>query len=102
MAEARSRARQLPQPHSHATVISPVRDVAKCRPTHADDVARSPLADLGMLLQHLFGPLPPHSGPQGFFASTSCKICLSSVKSATTCFNRRFSSSSCFTFRSSE
>jgi len=38
---------------------------------------------------------------QSFFASTSCNIALSSVRSATSCFSFRFSSSSCFIRRNS-
>ena len=36
--------------------------------------------------------LPTPRGLQNFFESTSCNIALSSVRSATTCFNRVFSS----------
>jgi hypothetical protein len=48
-----------------------------------------------VFVDQLFDELPPLLRPQSFFFNTSCSICLSNVRSATTCFNRAFSSSSC-------
>src|SRR5215471_8954903 len=47
------------------------------------------------------GQLATAHGPQAFFRSASDSICLSSVRSATSRFNRAFSSSSCRSRRSS-
>src|SRR5579872_7069591 len=43
--------------------------------------------------EHHYDRLPPHLRAYHFFATTACNACLSSVRSATRCFSRRFSSS---------
>jgi len=43
----------------------------------------------------------PTSRRQSIFARTSCRMCLSRLRSATSCFSLRFSTSICLTRRSS-
>jgi hypothetical protein len=82
---------QLPQPHPQLGLgiapalipIDPARD--------ADQPARALLAQL-VALANLAHQLAPRHGLQAFFDSTSCSMCLSSVRSATSVFSFRFSS----------
>ncbi len=53
------------------------------------------------LLAHLFDRGAPSRGRQNFFPSTALNAWLSSVRSATLCFNRQFSSSRCGSRRAS-
>ena len=65
-----------------------------------NQLTSSSLADLVARLAAL-DTFTKSSRPQSFFDSTSCKICLSRLRSATNDFKRLFSSSSCFKRRSS-
>jgi hypothetical protein len=66
-----------------------VRHVAHRRPVDAERKATAPLADrVGRL--DVRDELAPPPRRQSFFASTSCKMCLSRLRSATSCFNLRF------------
>ncbi len=94
----RTRSRQITQPHPQLLmpgrhVPIPLRGAGKCQhatcPTFADFVA-------GLQARHR---VPAAHRRQGFFRSTSCSVALSSVRSATSCFSRRFSSSNCFSRR---
>src|ERR1700722_18526997 len=76
------------------------RTIANRRPIDAERDATAPFAhSVGRLnLPHEFAP---PTRRQSFFDSTSCKMCLSRLRSATNCLSLRFSSSSCFRRRSS-
>src|SRR5215470_19914194 len=100
IAEARARRGQLPQPHPQRGQVPPLRAVVEGRAIALDDVARSPCGYPKRRYQ-IARHLAPPGGPQAFFWRTSWSMALSSVRSATTCFSRRFSSSSCLTRRSS-
>ena len=70
-------------------------------PAEPDHPAGPPLAHpVGFL--DMLDPLLHLGWLQNFFENTSCNICLSIVKSATSRFSCRFSSSSCLRRRSSE
>src|SRR4051794_32667978 len=74
--------------------------IAHRAPMGDDHPAGAPLADAEA------DPEEVHRGtplgrPHQFFLSTSWSICLSRVKSATSCFRRRFSSSTSRNLRSS-
>ena len=71
------------------------------RPRYADQRAGPPLGQ-AKLFDHEQGGLLLRFGPQNFFESTAFNAWLSNDKSATICFNRRFSSSSVRIFFKSE
>src|SRR5205814_5095544 len=74
--------------------------IPAARPRHAHEPTGSPFTQSMRLPNHAHH-LAPVRGRQNFFATTVFKAWLSSVRSATTCFTRRFSSSSCRSRRAS-
>ena len=89
---ADSRTSQIPQPHTQlALAIAPA--LIPIRPTRdSDQPASAQFVQLIRLsyFAHQFAAL---GGLQAFFESTSCRMCLSNVRSATIPFSLRFSSS---------
>lgn len=73
-------------------LIRPTGSIQPQPPTRASPPDRKPLGQLRH--QRSFA-----GGLYSFFASTSCRITLSSVQSATSCLSLRFSSSSCRNLR---
>ena len=71
------------------------------RPTCDSDQPTSTAFGQLVCLPHLRDQLPTCCGLQTFFDSTSCRICLSSVRSATNVFSCRFSSRNCRNSRNS-
>src|SRR5215469_7675900 len=65
-----------------------------------DEPTGPPFAET-ICLAHVPYQFAPHGGPQTFFDKTSCRMCLSNVRSATSVFNFRFSSRSCRSSRNS-
>src|SRR5690606_37390494 len=89
------------EPTTQCIPALPLALVANARAICPKDLARSTLAQTVCL------PRPRHHRPHlkwalPFFRSASCKMLLSSERSATSCFSFRFSSLSCFSSRSSE
>src|ERR1035437_891715 len=64
-------------------------------PHHHQQPAGAPFADLHHRTRHCYR-FSPSPRAYHFFDSTACNACLSSIRSATICFNFRFSSSNCF------
>jgi hypothetical protein len=69
--------------------------VAICASHHQKNPAGVPLARPIVIAQMIDHRTAPRR-LQNFFLSTSCSIVLSRLRSATNCFNRLFSSWSCF------
>ncbi len=99
-APARAHRGDLLDPHAKPLLPGPDGHVADRRPRRAQHAARTPL-------RHPVGiacvPDKPTAlaGRQTFFRSTSCRIALSRLRSATSRFSLAFSSSSCFSRRTS-
>lgn len=91
---------QITDAHPQRCLIGLGRAVADARPADAERGAAAPLAHPVRLL-NLVHELASPSRRQSFFASTSCRMCLSRLRSATSCLSLRFSSSSCFSRRNS-
>ena len=106
-----------PKQHMQATIPVPDsgrRQLLEPQPQLVLRIGRGPVA-LGRTgepghpahpaFAHLIGPpqpshqAPAARGPHHFRRTTSCNIVLSKVRSATSVFRRRFSSSSCFNRR---
>src|SRR5689334_20792513 len=88
------RLRDLFHALSHRAIVARPTQVAIDRALQKYGRASAPLRDPILRQQHSC-QLPALAGLQSFFLSTSCSICLSSVRSATIRFNWAFSSSSC-------
>jgi len=95
IAIARPRCRQITDAQHQRCLIRLVRDVAHRLPLDAQRRATAPFAH-GMGRLDVRDELASSSRRQSFFDRTSCKMCLSRLRSATSCFSCRFSSSSCF------
>src|ERR1700730_15222467 len=91
---------QIPQPHAQFA-LRIATALITIRPTRdAHQPASSGFTQL-IRLSYLAHQLATLDGLQAFFDSTSCKMCLSNVRSATIPFSLRFSSRSCRSSRSS-
>src|SRR5690242_8865303 len=99
-AVAHPRLGNLFHPLPHRPIVAWLVQVTIDRALQKYSRASAPLRDPILRQQHT-RQLPPLAGLQSFFLSTSCSICLSSVRSATIRFNCAFSSSSCRNRRSS-
>jgi hypothetical protein len=89
IAIARAHRRKIADAPHQRRLVGSVRHVAHRRPVDAERKATAPLADrVGRL--DVRDELAPPPRRQSFFASTSCKMCLSRLRSATSCFNLRF------------
>jgi hypothetical protein len=77
-----------------------MKAIAMARAMHRDHVARSSLTDL-KADPHKPHQFPALSGFYNLFRKTSWSMCLSGVRSATSCLSFRFSSSGCRNRRSS-
>jgi len=100
-AKTNTRRRQLLQAHSQGKLGIPPMLVAQAWPANAHQTSGLPFA----VVKTLTDPghqRTPHCVLQTFFESTSCRMCLSRLRSATGRFNRLFSSRSCLSFRNSE
>src|SRR5579864_2919433 len=84
----RQLAQALPQP---LVLALPAAIATGCTPQPHQPAGAS-LRDRYFRAHH-YDRLPPHLRAYHFFATTACNACLSSVRSATRCFSRRFSSS---------
>lgn len=93
IAKARTRLGQFLHPHPNRRVVSPMGPVIPRGPIQLEEPTRAPHPDR-KVAQHLPHERALAQGLQAFFASTSCKITLSKVRSATSCLSFRFSSSS--------
>ncbi len=82
---------EVPQQQPKRSWIRPKAAVSVGTPTPLSHLACPSLAGPELLLQMPHFD-PSLRGPQSFFRSTSWSICLSSVRSATRDFSRRFSS----------
>ena len=72
-------------------LVRPVRHIPYRRPIDAERLATAPFADtVGRL--NVRDDLAPPPRRQSFFAKTSCRMCLSRLRSATSCLSLRFSS----------
>ena len=81
-------------------MVVPRRAIADRRAVQPQRRSAPPLANpVGFL--ELPDQLAPTTRLQSFFAITSCNIALSRLRSTTSCLSLRFSSSSCFSRRSS-
>ena len=94
VAETRSGRRQFAEPLSQGAAVARLRSVVPGRVPETDQRARAADAELETV------PYPSRDistlrRGQIFFLTTSCRMCRSSVRSATTRFNRAFSSRSC-------
>src|ERR1700719_2025322 len=94
------RAGQIPQPHTQFALRIATALVAIGPTRDAHQPASSVFTQL-IRLSYLAHQLATLDGLQAFFESTSCKMCLSNVRSATIPFSLRFSSRSCRSSRSS-
>jgi hypothetical protein len=95
-----SRAGQLPQPHSQIGLAVPPASITIRPARDPDQFAGSFLTD-SIRLPHTRHQLPACRRLQAFFDSTSCKMCLSRLRSATKVFSFPFSSRNCRNSRSS-
>src|SRR4029077_13295772 len=98
---AHGRRRHLAQtPPQHFIEPPNFLPIQPARPSQPHQSGYSTLPDLIRLLGPL-PQLPPQPGLYSFFDTISCRICLSRLRSATSRFNRPFSSRSCRSSRSS-
>ena len=95
IAEARMLPRQLPQPFLNLAIVSPA-SIPAARSWHCHQLADVALAGLVLLQQapHFRSPLYE---PREFFRITDWSMSLSRLRSATSLFNRAFSSRRCLT-----
>src|SRR5688500_18092902 len=91
---AHARLGNLFHPLPHRPIVAWLVQVTIDRALQKYGRTGAPLRDPILRQQHS-RQLPALAGLQSFFLSTSCSICLSSVRSATIRFNWAFSSSSC-------
>src|SRR5262249_37106983 len=82
---------QFPQSHAQLSLLIAAAFVS-VRPTSDSDQPAGALFTELMRLAYFTHQFPARRGLQAFFESTSCKMCLSSVRSATSVFSFRFSS----------
>ena len=92
--------RDVADAHKQRRLIRPDRPVTYAAPIKGQYGATAPLTDR-MARLDVPGNLALPIRPQTFFDKTSCKMCLSKLRSATSRFSWRFSSSSCLSRRSS-
>ena len=97
IAIAWTRQGELSKTHPKRCLVWGLALVSMGTPGPAGDAHRVSLTHTQLRLKGVNLPTPL-GWPQSFFRSTSWRICLSSVRSATKLFSRRFSSSSCFSF----
>jgi hypothetical protein len=84
---------KLPQTHTQIELRITATLVAVDPTGNPGEPTGPPFAEI-ISLAHLPHQFAPDGGPQTFFDKTSCRMCLSKVRSATSVFNFRFSSRS--------
>src|SRR6266850_1300233 len=100
IAVARPLSSELAELRAQLRVLHPLAAVPAGRARQLDDAAGAALTDTEVRLE-VTRSLAACGGRHHFFAFTAFSICTSSVRSATMCFSRRFSSSSAFSLRAS-